>query len=353
MLSAVAMTALTASAQAAMMSAGATAPAVNGEDIASYGTQNGSDKWWVGTATAYGNPGRTIGQTFTTGSEDVLLNAFTFQVRDATAPTKGYTIRVGTVDGTTFTEIYSETVVQDFSTAADDFWTWTLGKPVVLSANTLYGVDVGMNTSTSDWTTGIPYVYRTADEYPDGVRFRSGSEGYGIGDDTLYNVGGDRIFHIDMSILGASNPSPENGATVPAGNVELSWTNRPPNVGSDVWVDVWFGTDPNKLNPFADYTKVVDAGENTTSVTVDASAIGTFYWQVDTYINGPDHINEPNKVEGDDVVDGEDGLGFLLIWEAPVVGEVDYGCVFGYGDVLDGVGIEPGVLHADGVGLDG
>ena len=72
---------------------------------------------------------------------------------------------------------------------------------------------------------------------------------------------------------------------------------------------------------------------------------------IDKFVAEPGHGFAEG--EGDDVVDGEDGFGFLLIREAPVVGEVDDGCVFGFGDVLDGVGIVPGVLHANGVGLDG
>jgi alpha-galactosidase len=82
-------------------------------------------------------------------------------------------------------------------------------------------------------------------------------------------------------LAGATNPSPANGTTVPAGDVDLSWTNLPPNVGSDVWVDVWFGTDP-----VTDFTKVVDAGLNTTSVTVNAPVADTYYWQVNSYVDG-------------------------------------------------------------------
>ncbi|MHC4693630.1 MAG: fibronectin type III domain-containing protein, partial [Planctomycetota bacterium] len=82
-------------------------------------------------------------------------------------------------------------------------------------------------------------------------------------------------------LAGATNPSPANGATVPAGDVDLSWTNLPPNVGSDVWVDVWFGTDP-----VTDFTRVVDAGLNTTSVTVNAPVADTYYWQVNSYVDG-------------------------------------------------------------------
>ena len=73
-------------------------------------------------------------------------------------------------------------------------------------------------------------------------------------------------------------PSPENGAIVTGGNVELSWSNFTPNSGTDVWVDVWFGTDPGAL------TKVVAANsenQNLTSKVVNAPAAGTYYWRVD------------------------------------------------------------------------
>ncbi|NNM29938.1 MAG: hypothetical protein HKO57_10470, partial [Akkermansiaceae bacterium] len=73
---------------------------------------------------------------------------------------------------------------------------------------------------------------------------------------------------------------PTFGAIVPAGDVELSWTNPPANTGSDVWVDVWFGTDPGAL------AKVVDAGLNLTSHTVSAPSAATYYWRVDRYLDG-------------------------------------------------------------------
>ena len=68
-----------------------------------------------------------------------------------------------------------------------------------------------------------------------------------------------------------------NGGTVAGGNVNLTWTNLPLTSGSDVWVDVWFGTDPA-----TDFTKVVDKGQNTTSVTVSAPADGRYYWRIDS-----------------------------------------------------------------------
>jgi len=153
---------------------------------------------WPGSATAYGNPGKTQGQTFTTGSAALILNALTFQIRDATQPTKEYAIRVGTVSGSTFTEIASESATHSVATAVDDYWTWTLDSPVSLAANTTYGVDVGLLSSTSDWTTGIPYMYFTADVYPGGSRFRSGAAGDGVGDSDMSHMSGDRVFHLDL-----------------------------------------------------------------------------------------------------------------------------------------------------------
>ena len=266
------------SARAATMSSSATAPVVDGEDIANYGTVTGTDKWW-NDAKVSGYP---KGQTFTTGSTEVVLNALTYQITSTqkAEPTKTYVIRVGTVSGSTLTEIiYTETATQTFTWNASEYMTWTLDSPLLLSANTTYGIDVGMTGSTSAWQTGIPYINRTADEYAGGTRYMSGTTGLGIGDSTMNNVSGDMVFHLDF--VHPMDPSPDDGATVPAGDVELSWTNLPPNVGGTVYVDVWFGTDP-----ISDFTKVDTAGANTTSKTVSAPVAGTYYWRVNSYLNG-------------------------------------------------------------------
>ena len=265
-----------ASASAASMSASLTAPAVNSEDVANYGTVTGTDKWWAEDSTGAGS---VKGQTFMTGGMEVLLRALTYQIASTqkAEPKKIYVIRVGEVSGTTFTEIYSETATQDFTWNASEYMTWTLDTPLLLSPGTEYGIDVGMTSSTSGWTTGIPYINMTADEYVDGMRYTSGSSG--IGTDTLVlDSARDRIFHIDMEH--PMSPSPDDGATVPAGDVELSWTNLSPNTGSDVYVDVWFGTDPESL------AQVIDAGLNTTSVTVSAPVADTYYWQINSYLDG-------------------------------------------------------------------
>ena len=87
-------------------------------------------------------------------------------------------------------------------------------------------------------------------------------------------------------------PDPMNRApvytTVLAGDAALSWTNLAPvSPATDVWVDVWFGTDPNKLS--LAYSKVVSTGKNKTSVMVSAPSVTeptTYYWQVDSYLYG-------------------------------------------------------------------
>lgn len=87
--------------------------------------------------------------------------------------------------------------------------------------------------------------------------------------------------------------------TVLAGPVNLTWTNLPPVApATDVWVDVWFGTDPNKLS--LAYSNVVTQGKNATSAVVDALSITeptTYYWQVDSYVYGDPAIvdySDPN-----------------------------------------------------------
>ena len=103
---------------------------------------------------------------------------------------------------------------------------------------------------------------------------------------------------------GATNPSPANGEQIyPANPLTLSWTNATPDVGDSVWVDVWFGTDPNDSENF---NKIVDAGENTNSTTVDASVPGVYCWKVNSYIYG-----DPATVLYD--MSGTDPNGFPVI----------------------------------------
>ncbi len=66
------------------------------------------------------------------------------------------------------------------------------------------------------------------------------------------------------------------------GALTTTWTNLAPIVGGNVWVDVWFGTDPD--DP-CNYTKVLTESLNATSVGTSTSP-GSYWWQVDTYAYG-------------------------------------------------------------------
>jgi hypothetical protein len=154
------------------------------------------------------------------------------------------------------------------------------------SEKTIYYNPGVTNTTWEARTTDIFYASKTS---------------YTLTFRTTNPLGGDRSTIIDGVVVNKStyltDPFPANGATVSAGDVELSWTNLPANDPNDpdlVWVDVWFGTDPNDLMG-VDYKKVVDAGENVTSVTVSAPVIGgTYYWQVDSYLDGSG-TSDPNE----------------------------------------------------------
>ena len=185
-------TASAMTAGAATMSASATAPVVNGQDLANYGAGSFTDKWWAAEAGA----SEAKGQTFTTGGTPVLLKAITYQALK-TIPTKTYTIRVGTVSGTRFSQFRSFEATQSVAWNDQDYITWTFATPVQLAPNTVYGLDVGMTSTTSSWEPGIPYLNVTGNTYAGGVRYGSGVNGLGTATLSL-TAGNDRVFHLDL-----------------------------------------------------------------------------------------------------------------------------------------------------------
>lgn len=338
---------------AATMSASPSAPVVSGADIVNYGASTGTDKWWAENNTGAGS---VKGQTFTTGDEGVLLNAITYQVTETQQglATKGYVIRVGTVSGEEFTEIHSETATQNFDWYGGEYMTWTLETPVELEANTIYAIDVGMISSSSGWRSGIPYLNMTGNDYPGGQRYTSGQNG--VGDAEMHLDGNrDRVFHLDLEH--PLSPSPESGAIIPAGDVELAWKNLPANTGADVWIDVWFGTEPGSL------VKVVSAGLNQTLHTVNVSGGGTYYWRIDSYLDGAPTGSPRESSLFDFRVIDSDGDGFPDEYEVLHAGsntglnrdddlEND-----GAGDGLTNweeyeLGTDPTLADSDGDGLD-
>jgi len=96
------------------------------------------------------------------------------------------------------------------------------------------------------------------------------------------------------------NPTPAHDATMPEGSVELNWTNMAPATeGDPVYVDVWFGNDPEALT----LVPAVGGVANVNSVIVDAPVVDlpptTYYWKVNSYIYGPGMVGDANMVEGD------------------------------------------------------
>ena len=103
------------------------------------------------------------------------------------------------------------------------------------------------------------------------------------------------------TVIAPTNPSPDNGALIPSSNpLTLSWTNVDPNLAdaTDTYVQVLFGTDPENLSEQLTVPAVVS------TVDVDASVEGTYYWRVDSYRNGNPATTvytqpvEPNVLEG-------------------------------------------------------
>lgn len=265
--------------QAGSFNSSTTAPAVNGADIANLAAQTGTDKWFFQTADEANPSDAAKGQTFITGNTTVKLKALTYKIGSGSkAANTSFKIRVGTVSGTAFTQIFTETIQQTVSTASGAYMTWTLGTPLTLSPNTTYAIDVGMDSAVA-WGTGIPYLAYTGNISNARIGSYYDSGDLGVGNATMtFTTARDRVFHLDLE--DPQNPSPDDGSTVPAGNVVLSWTNLTPTTGSNVWVDVWFGTNASSL------TKVVSAAQNLTTHSVSAPTAATYYWRIDSYLNG-------------------------------------------------------------------
>ena len=204
-------------ANAATFSTNGVAPTVDGADMANLVVGNANEKWFSEDSGA-GNP---KGQTFTT-TESVSLNALTYQLwtTSKTEPTKVYRIRLGVVDTSKnkFYEIYSEVATEFTTWPVNSYGTWTFDTPPVLHSNVVYGVDVGINSSTVSWQSGIPYLLHiNANTFADGAKFSSlrvPGNPTGMGTDVMYmDSNRDRVFHLDMTsttIVDTTSPTLTN-----------------------------------------------------------------------------------------------------------------------------------------------
>ncbi len=115
---------------------------------------------------------------------------------------------------------------------------------------------------------------------------------------------------LTVLLISPLNPDPAFGKHVAIGDIDLSWTNEQPAVGSDVWVDVWFGTDPENL------AQVASRELNLTSFTVNLPAeAADYFWRVDSYLDGdPDGTPAAGGLYDFAVVDS-DGDGISDAWK--------------------------------------
>ncbi len=164
----------------------------------------------------------------------------------------------------------------------------------VLNLANIHGTDSIKGESKLDIEYGV--IYLNGDRITDINNYVAAGKitGFGlVGNVSAEYINGKTVI---KAVNDPMNPSPAMGESVPVGEVTLSWTNLlDPNDPADpLYIDVWLGTDPNKLEP-AMYAEVLSNSPDGTSVTVNITEPGTYYWQVDTHIYG---VTTDEPIEG-------------------------------------------------------
>jgi len=180
-------------AEAAVLAKSSTAPTVDLFDLAQL----------TGAADIGGDEGHiwsnrpVQGQTFTTlGNPDgYFLNAITLKNFNNTTTGGAFTVRVGTVSGTSFTPVASETTQSGLSYVPGDYLTATFASPVPLAPNTVYGFDWGVSGSGFVTTNNLD---SSSNVYAGGTAYSSGANSV-PNDAILLLRAGDRVFHLDMT----------------------------------------------------------------------------------------------------------------------------------------------------------
>jgi len=228
--------ALAPSSRAATTSWSASAPTVDGADIANFvGVSADTDNLLGGddnaTYVAANRPAQ--GQTFTTAGNllGYNLNAVTLQhvgydptwwsVDDGWTGYNGgrFLLQIGTIAAGVFTPIATEDAYMDASAPANGagiagtslFVSLTLGSPVSLAANSTYAFAVTTTADFNPWDG--PYFElngdgTTSDNFLGGEAFSlTGTPGGEDQTGDVVSLTGDRVFHLDLSVV----PEPSAG----------------------------------------------------------------------------------------------------------------------------------------------
>jgi len=196
--------AMAQTASAALMSISATAPTINGADIAMLNVTGQSD---AGGDQGHIWSNRPIqGQSFTTGSNttgydlsSITLRNFNNTINNNTAT---WTVRIGELSGTVLSPFASENSNNTISYVPGNYLTFAFASPVHLDPNMIYGFD--WDTSGNGFVTANNVDLN----YLGGTGYSTGSGGVPAanGSVTLRNV--DRVFHIDLAATALPIPEP-------------------------------------------------------------------------------------------------------------------------------------------------
>jgi len=169
----------------------ATAPTVDGEDIANLTTYD------VGDPIASDEP--ALGQSFTTGGNAVGydLDAITVQNTSYSDGTDmDYRLRVVPVSGSTLGTPLLDDTVTGCVPDPDEYVTFTFDTSIHLNPSTQYAFDLA---STSSFVIDWALARDTNSTYSEGTAYRSPASGDQPADSTFSDYTGDRVFHLNMT----------------------------------------------------------------------------------------------------------------------------------------------------------
>ena len=137
-----------------------------------------------------------------------------------------------------------------------------------------------------------------------------GSGTNGVGTNTIaFTSGTDRIFHLDLQHPMAT-PARTSAPPSPPATSPFRWTNLAPTTGTDVWVDVWFGTDPGAHDQGRRHTAKPDLLPRST-----LPGANTYYWRIDSYLDGAPTGTPVQSTVFNFIVTDSDGDGFPDTYE--------------------------------------